>query len=97
VIRTQDSAESNNWIVVSSMVDVDSWKVPLRCPKCGIENKVTLGQIKKGETIQYVVCATKISLKDKNGSVKKGTKQVQKAIGSLEKTVKKIGGSLKVK
>jgi DNA-directed RNA polymerase subunit RPC12/RpoP len=82
---------------VSSMVDVDSWKIPLRCPKCGIENEVTLGQIKKGETIQCVVCATKISLKDKGGSVKKGTKQVQKAIDSLEKAVKKIGGSLKVK
>ena len=84
-------------LVVSSMVDVDSWKVLLRCPKCGIENEVTLSQIKKGETIQCVVCATKISLKDKTGSVKKGTKQVQDAIDSLEKTVKKIGGSLKVK
>jgi Zn ribbon nucleic-acid-binding protein len=79
------------------MVDVDFWKIPLRCPKCGIENEVTLGQIKNGETIECVVCATKISLKDKNGSVKKGTKHVQKAIDSLEKTVKKIGGSLKVK
>jgi hypothetical protein len=29
--------------------------------------------------------------------VTKGTKEVQEAIDSLEKTVKKIGGSLKVK
>ena len=82
---------------MSSMVDVDSWKIPLRCPKCGIENEVTLGQIKRGETIQCVVCAIKISFKDKNGSVEKGIKQVQEAIDSLEITVKKIGGSLKVK
>ena len=82
---------------MSVMVNVDSWKILLPCPKCGIENEVTLGQIKKGETIECVVCATKISLKDKAGSVEKGTKQVQDAIDSLEKTVKKIGGSLKVK
>jgi DNA-directed RNA polymerase subunit RPC12/RpoP len=72
------------------MVDVDSWKIPLRCPKCGIENEVTLGQIKKGETIQCVVCATKISLKDKNGRVAKGTKQVQKAVDSLEKVLRAL-------
>jgi hypothetical protein len=52
---------------------------------------------KKGETIQCGACATKINLKDKNGRVGKGTKQVQDAIASLGKTVKKIGGSLKVK
>ncbi len=79
------------------MVDVYLWKVPLRCSKCGIKNEVTLGQIKKGETLQCIVCATKINLKDKNGSVRKGAKKVQDAIDSLEKTTKKIGGSLKVK
>ena len=79
------------------MVDVDSWKILLRCPKCGVENEVTLGQIKKGETIQCIVCATKINLKDKNGRVAKGTKKAQDAVDSLEITVKKIGGSLKVK
>ena len=79
------------------MVNVDSWKILLPCPKCGIENEVTLGQIKKGETIECVVCATKISLKDEAGSVEKGTKQVQDAIDSLEKTVCKIGGIMQVK
>jgi DNA-directed RNA polymerase subunit RPC12/RpoP len=79
------------------MVDVDSWKVSLRCPKCGIENEVSLSQIKKGTTIQCIVCATKITLKDKKGDVAKGSKQVQDVVDSLEKTVKKIGGSLKIK
>jgi DNA-directed RNA polymerase subunit RPC12/RpoP len=82
---------------VSRVVNVDTWKIPVQCPKCGTKNEVTLGQIKRGATIQCVVCATKINLKDKNGSVTKGTKEVQEAIDSLEKTVKKIGGSLKVK
>jgi len=79
------------------MVNVDSWKVLLRCPKCGIENEITLNQIKKGKTIQCIVCAIKITLKDKNGDVARGTKQVQDMVDSLEKTVNKIGGSLKVK
>ena len=79
------------------MVNVDSWKILLRCSKCGIENEVTLSQIKKGESIQCVVCATKINLKDENGRVAKVTKQVQDVIDSLEKTVKKIGGSLQLK
>ncbi|MBN2236647.1 MAG: hypothetical protein JW729_03755 [Bacteroidales bacterium] len=79
------------------MVDVDSWKVFLRCPKCGLENEVYLSEIKKGKTIQCIVCATKITLKDKNGDVAKGLKQVQDVVDSLEKTVKKIGGRLKIK
>jgi hypothetical protein len=79
------------------MVNVDSWKILLLCPKCGIENEATLGQIKKGETIQCIICTTKISLKDENGRVAKVTKQVQEIIDSLEKTVKRIGGSLKLK
>ena len=83
-------------LVVSSMVDVDSWKILLRCPKCGIENEVTLGQIKKGETIQCIVCATKINLKDEDGRVAKGTKQVKDVIDSLEKTVRRIGGTLQL-
>jgi hypothetical protein len=39
----------------------------------------------------------KISLEDENGRVAKVTKQVQDVMESLEKTVEKIGGSLKLK
>ena len=81
-------------LVVSSMVNVDSWKILLRCPKCGIENEVTLRQIKRSEVIQCVVCAARISLKDENGRVAKGTKQVQDVVDSLEKAVRIMGGSL---
>ena len=83
-------------LVVSTMVNVNSWKVLLRCSKCGIENGVTLGQIRRGEVIQCVVCTTRISLKDENGRVAKGTKQVQDDVDSLEKTVRSIGGSLQL-
>ena len=39
----------------------------------------------------------KISLEDENGRVAKAIKQVQDVMKSLEKTVEKIGGSLKLK
>ena len=79
------------------MVDVDSWRILLRCPKCGIENEVNLRQIKRGEIIQRQVCTTKISLQDKNGNVEKETKQLQDVMDSLEKTIRKIGGRLRLK
>ena len=84
-------------LIVSNMVNVDFWEILLRCPKCGIENEATLGQIKRGASIQCIACATKISLKDENGRVAKVTKQVKDVMESLEKTVEKIGGSLKLK
>jgi hypothetical protein len=86
-----------NELVVKNMVNVDTWKVLLRCPKCGIENKATLGQIKRGETIQCIVCTAKVNLKDENGRVAKATMHVQDVIDSLEETLEKIGGSLKFK
>jgi len=79
------------------MVDVDSLKITLRCLKCGKENKVTILQVKRGETVQCNNCGTMINLKDKDGSVAKGTKKVQDALDSLEKQVKKLGGSLQIK
>jgi DNA-directed RNA polymerase subunit RPC12/RpoP len=84
-------------LIVSNMVNVELWEILLRCPKCGIENEATLGQIKRGENIQCITCATKISLKDENGRVAKVTKQVQDVMESLEEMVEKIGGSLKLK
>ena len=79
------------------MVNVDSWKIILRCPKCGIKNEITLSQVKKGQTIQCIVCATKINIKDENGRVAKETKKAQDVMDSLENAVKEIGGVLKPK
>ena len=79
------------------MVNIDSWKINLRCPKCGIKNEITLSQVKKGQTIQCIVCATKINIKDENGRVAKETKKAQDVMDSLENAVKEIGGVLKLK
>jgi DNA-directed RNA polymerase subunit RPC12/RpoP len=68
--------------------EVASWEVPLRCLKCKAENRATLGQIERGETIQCIRCGTKISLKDKDGNVARKTRKVQEAIDELEKALR---------
>lgn len=79
------------------MVNVESWQISIHCLKCDAENKATLAQVKRGETIQCVVCGTKIGLKDSDGSIGKETWQVQEAVDSMELALKKIGCSLQVK
>lgn len=71
--------------------DVDSWEIPVKCPKCGTQNKVRMAQIEREETIQCVGCEAKIKLKDKGNSVKRGTEQVQRALDDLERALRDIG------
>jgi transcription elongation factor Elf1 len=62
------------------MVDVNSWEISIHCLKCNAENKATLAQVRRGETIQCTVCGTIIGLKDKNGNIGKQTMHVQEAV-----------------
>ena len=70
---------------------VDTWEVSLTCPKCKAQNKISLAQVKREETIQCVGCGTGINLKDKDRSVQKGTEQVQRALDDLERTLRRFG------
>jgi predicted Zn finger-like uncharacterized protein len=72
-------------------VNVDSWEVPLTCPKCKAQITVSLDQIEREETVQCHSCGTQISLKDKDKSVKKGTEDVQRSLDELERTLKRMG------
>jgi len=71
--------------------NVDSWEIPLECPKCRTQNKVSLGQVKREETIQCINCGTEIKLKDKDRSVQRGIDEAQRALDDLERTLKKMG------
>jgi len=75
--------------------DVDSWEIPLECPKCKTKNKVSLAQVKREETIQCVSCGTQIKLKDKDKSVQKGTEDVQNALDELERTLRRMGAKFR--
>jgi len=72
-------------------VNVDSWEVPLACPKCKTQIKVSLGQIEREETIQCHSCGTQINLKDNEKSVQKGAEDVQHALDELERTLRRMG------
>ena len=75
--------------------NVDSWKVPIKCPKCNTVIEVSLGQIEREETIQCNTCGTQINLKDKDKSVQKGTEDVQHALDDLEGTLKRMGAEFR--
>ena len=79
---------------MTNMVNVDSWDISIHCLKCNAENKVTVAQLKRGETIQCTVCGTSIGLKDKDGAIKIEAMKVQETIDLLELAVQKIGGVL---
>lgn len=72
-------------------IQLDSIDVDIPCPNCGAENKVTLAQIKREESINCIGCGAVIHLKDKDGSVKKGTRQVQNALDDLDRTLRRFG------
>ena len=73
------------------MINLDNHVVSLSCPKCKSKNRVTLRQIKNEESIQCVGCGVTINLKDKDGSVKKGTKKVQDSLDELHRTLRELG------
>lgn len=70
---------------------VDSWQVNLPCPQCKAQNRVSLGQIEREETIRCVVCGVNIKLSDKEGSVRRGTRELQRSLDELERTLRKLG------
>ena len=72
-------------------IKVDSWEIPLECPKCKTKLKVSLAQIEREETVQCNSCGTKINLKDKDKSVLKGTENVQRSLDDLERTLRRMG------
>jgi Zn ribbon nucleic-acid-binding protein len=76
--------------VDGSFPRVGSIKVPLPCPKCKVQNTVSLEQVRREETIQCVGCGTEIKLSDKDKSVQKSTENIQKSFDDLERALKRL-------
>jgi len=72
------------------MVDIGKQKVKIPCPNCDRKIEVSLDQVSMQQAV-ICSCGTKIELKDKNGSAKKGIHDINKAFSDLKKTLKKIG------
>lgn len=72
-------------------IKVDFLQVNIPCPKCKIQNRVSLGQIKREETIRCVGCRFDIKLLDKEGSVKRNTRELQRSLDKFQRELKKLG------
>lgn len=70
--------------------NVDSWEVNISCPKCNTSIKVSLGQVEREEAIKCPSCGVVINLRDKNRSVRDGTKKIQDALDDLDRTIRKF-------
>ena len=70
---------------------VDSWQVNVPCPKCKAQNTASLGQIERGEIIRCVRCGVDIKLTDKDGSVRRGTRELQRSLDELKRALRKLG------
>jgi len=73
------------------MINLDNQTVSISCPKCGTKNQVTIGEIKKEESIKCLGCGVGIELKDKNGSIREGVKRLQDSFDELQKNMDEIG------
>ena len=71
--------------------DVAKMTVELNCPKCQAPNTVTLGQVKREETVTCTGCSTAIKLHDKDKSTDKTISSVNSAMGDLKKTLDNLG------
>lgn len=71
--------------------DVAKMTVKLNCPKCQAPNEVTLGQVKREETVTCAGCNTAIKLHDKDKSVDKAVSNVNGAMDDLKKTLDRLG------
>ena len=72
-------------------IRIDSLEVDIPCPQCEAQNKVSLGQIEREETIQCSNCGVAINLRDKDGSVRRGTRDIQRALDDLDRTLSRFG------
>lgn len=77
--------------VKNMSIRIDSLEVDISCPECKAQNKVSLGQIEREETIQCSNCGIAINLRDKDGSVRKGTRDIQRALDDLDRTLSRFG------
>jgi len=78
------------------MIDLSETEVSLKCPKCSFPLKVKMKQISNEEKVICGKCKTEIQLKDKDGSTKKGIREVNNAFKELQKTLKNMKLEIKL-
>ncbi|PTS95663.1 hypothetical protein DBR11_21020 [Pedobacter sp. HMWF019] len=73
------------------MFDLGKQNIDIKCPSCGSRNTVTLSQVANQAAVKCRGCSQNINLKDKDGSARRGIKELNDSIKDLENVFKKIG------
>jgi transcription elongation factor Elf1 len=72
------------------MFDLSKEKIDFNCPECGRKNVVGLSQVADQATINCPGCLNQITLKDNNGSTRKGISDINNAFKGLDNALKKL-------
>jgi Zn finger protein HypA/HybF involved in hydrogenase expression len=73
--------------------DIEKAPVEFKCPDCGFINKVNFKDVKLERRIICRGCKKTIVLIDKDSSFKQASKDIQKSLNELAKTLKEISNS----
>ena len=69
---------------------LDSLETKVPCPGCGFPNSFKLGQARLGDIIVCRSCGRSIRLYDEDGSVQRGIRDFETAIGQFKKDLARL-------
>jgi transcription elongation factor Elf1 len=69
---------------------LDNLESKLECPGCGFANSIRLRQALLGDTVVCRSCGRGIQLCDEDGSVQRGLRDFENAIGRLRRDLARI-------
>lgn len=72
------------------MIDISKHEIEAACQACGHKNTITLAQVNREEIITCR-CGQRIQLKDRDGSSKKATQDINRAFKDFERSLKRLG------
>jgi hypothetical protein len=74
------------------MFDLGAATVAMPCPACTYVTDVALVDVRTQSAVWCPCCRSRISIREPDGSVSVGIKQVQQAMTELQKTLKGLSG-----
>ena len=69
---------------------LDALEAEVPCPACGFTNSFRLGQARLGDIIVCQSCGRSIRLHDKDGSVQRGIRDFETAIGQFKRDLARL-------
>lgn len=73
------------------MMDISYQAIELECPSCGYTIEVLLKQVMTEEAVLCPGCYAEIQLVDEGNSVRRVQSELDEALGSLERQLRRFG------